>query len=128
MPCRPRPEAEEEPQRCDTAQRLRTIERWLHHADGSEQEIAEITTACGEAATNAIEHTGAVGRSPFEVAGRLHGRRVEITVQDHGAWRDPRDGDRGRGLSLMRALMDDVEVDPGPKGTTVRLSLPVRPS
>ena len=29
MPCRPRPEAEEEPQRCDTAQRLRTIERWL---------------------------------------------------------------------------------------------------
>ena len=33
MPCRPRPEAEEEPQRCDTAQRLRTIERWLQHAE-----------------------------------------------------------------------------------------------
>ena len=33
MPCRPRPEAEEEPQRCDTAQRVRTIERWLHHAE-----------------------------------------------------------------------------------------------
>ena len=33
MPCRPRPEAEEAPPRGDTAQRLRTIERWLHHAD-----------------------------------------------------------------------------------------------
>jgi hypothetical protein len=33
MPCRPRPETEEEAQRCDTAQRLRTIERWLQHAE-----------------------------------------------------------------------------------------------
>ena len=32
MPYRPRPEAEVEPPRRDTAQRLRTIERWLHHA------------------------------------------------------------------------------------------------
>ena len=33
MPCRPRPEAEEEPPRGGTTQRLRTIERWLHHAE-----------------------------------------------------------------------------------------------
>jgi hypothetical protein len=33
MPCQPRPEAEEAPQRSDTAQRVRTIERWLHHAE-----------------------------------------------------------------------------------------------
>ncbi|MFN2615856.1 MAG: SpoIIE family protein phosphatase [Thermoleophilaceae bacterium] len=97
------------------------LRRWLHHAEGSDQEIAEITTACGEAATNAIEHAGSVGRTPFEVVGRLHGRQVEITVRDRGAWRDPRDDDQGRGLSLMRALMDDVQVDPGPKGTIVRL-------
>ena len=35
------------------------LRRWLRHADGSEQEIAEVVTACGEAATNAIEHAGA---------------------------------------------------------------------
>jgi serine phosphatase RsbU (regulator of sigma subunit)/anti-sigma regulatory factor (Ser/Thr protein kinase) len=97
------------------------LRRWLHHAEGTEQEIAEITTACGEAATNAIEHAGSAGRTPFEVAGRLQGRRVEITVQDRGVWRNPRDDDQGRGLSLMRALMDEVQVDPGPQGTTVRL-------
>ena len=37
------------------------LRRWLRHVDGTEQEIAEITTACGEAATNAIEHAGAGG-------------------------------------------------------------------
>jgi anti-sigma regulatory factor (Ser/Thr protein kinase) len=42
-------------------------------------------------------------------------------VRDHGGWRPPREGDRGRGISLMQALMDTVEVDPTPDGTTVRM-------
>jgi PAS domain S-box-containing protein len=97
------------------------LRRWLRHAGGGEQEVAEITTACGEAATNAIEHAGAGGGRPFEVSGRLDGREVDVSVRDHGTWRTPRDGDQGRGLSLMRALMDTVEVEPTREGTTVRL-------
>jgi anti-sigma regulatory factor (Ser/Thr protein kinase) len=97
------------------------LRRWLHQAEGTDQEIAEITTACGEAATNAIEHAGSGGGAPFEVAGTVTGHEVEITVRDYGAWRQPRDGDQGRGLSLMRALMDSVDVDPGAEGTSVRL-------
>ena len=97
------------------------LRRWLHHAEGTDQEIAEITTACGEAATNAIEHAGAAGGAPFEIGGNLHGRNIDIVVRDYGAWRAPSDGDQGRGLSLMRALMDTVDVDPGAEGTTVRL-------
>jgi anti-sigma regulatory factor (Ser/Thr protein kinase) len=97
------------------------LRRWLRHVDGTEQEIAEITTACGEAATNAIEHAGARADTPFEVAGRLDGKEVVITVRDFGAWRTPRHGDQGRGLGLMRALMDRVEVTPSPEGTTVLL-------
>jgi anti-sigma regulatory factor (Ser/Thr protein kinase) len=97
------------------------LRRWLRHAEGSDQEIAEITTACGEAATNAIEHAGAGGGDPFEVVGTIAAGEVDITVRDYGAWRAPRDGDQGRGLSLMRALMDTVEVEPGADGTSVRL-------
>jgi PAS domain S-box-containing protein len=97
------------------------LRRWLRHAAGTEQEIAEITTACGEAATNAIEHAGAGSARAFEVLGRLQGREVDITVRDYGAWRAPRDGDQGRGLSLMEALMDSVEVTPTHEGTSVRL-------
>jgi PAS domain S-box-containing protein len=95
------------------------LRRWLRHVPGSEQEIAELVTACGEAATNAIEHAGA--GEPFELSGKLDGLHVDITLRDYGAWRAPREGDHGRGLSLMRALMDTVEVVPTPEGTTVRL-------
>jgi PAS domain S-box-containing protein len=97
------------------------LRRWLRHAHGSDQEIAEITTACGEAATNAIEHAGAGGGTPFELIGDLDQGDVMIEVRDYGAWRAPREGDQGRGIGLMRALMDEVEVTPTPEGTTVRL-------
>ena len=70
---------------------------------------------------NAIEHAGSAGGLPFEVSGRCEVREVEIAVRDFGAWRDPREGDQGRGLSLIRALMDTVDVEPRPEGTTVRL-------
>ena len=95
------------------------LRRWLRHLEGTEQEIAEVVTACGEAATNAIEHAGT--GAPFEISGRVDGRQVQIAIRDTGAWRAAREGDHGRGLSLMRALMDTVEVMPTPEGTTVRL-------
>ena len=101
---------------------MRTLlRRWLKHANGSEREIAEITTATGEAAANAIEHSGGSSSTPFEVAGVVEGLEVEVAVRDYGAWRPAREDDQGRGLLLMRALMDDVEVTPSPEGTTVRL-------
>jgi PAS domain S-box-containing protein len=101
---------------------MRTLlRRWLKHAASTDREIAEITTATGEAAANAIEHSGGSSVTPFEVAGRINGREVELAVRDYGAWRPQREDDQGRGLVLMRALMDDVEVTPTPEGTTVRL-------
>ena len=48
-------------------------------------------------------------------------REVEIAVRDHGSWRREREDDHGRGLDLMRTLMDTVAVEPGPEGTTVSL-------
>ena len=52
MPCQPRPEAEEEPQGGNTARRLRTIERWLHHA---EEELLYTPDAQGEAAATPFD-------------------------------------------------------------------------
>ena len=97
------------------------LRRWLSHAGADEVEIAEITTACGEAATNAIEHAGTGNGAHFEVSGRREGPEVELAVRDHGSWRSERDDDQGRGLDLMRTLMDTVAVEPGEEGTTVSL-------
>jgi anti-sigma regulatory factor (Ser/Thr protein kinase) len=44
-----------------------------------------------------------------------------VTVRDFGAWRPPRQPSRGRGLIVMRAAMDTVEVQPDEEGTTVVL-------
>jgi PAS domain S-box-containing protein len=96
------------------------LRRWLRHVGADEREVAELVTACGEAATNAIEHAGGAG--PFEVGGQVEERTVQIAIRDHGVWRSPRPGDQGRGLGMMRALMDTVEVTPTPEGTTVRLT------
>jgi PAS domain S-box-containing protein len=97
------------------------LRRWLSHAGADDMEIAEITTACGEAATNAIEHAGTANGARFEVSGRREGAEVEIAVRDHGTWRAEREDDQGRGLELMRTLMDTVAVEPGAGGTIVSL-------
>ena len=52
MLSRPRLEAKEEPPRGDTTQRLRTIERWLHHA---EDELLYAPDAAEEAAAPPLD-------------------------------------------------------------------------
>lgn len=97
------------------------LRRWLAHAGADELEVAEIITACGEAATNAIEHAGTGNGARFEVSGSREGDDVHIEVRDSGAWRPERKDDHGRGLELMKTLMDHVAIEPGAGGTTVSL-------
>lgn len=99
----------------------RTLQRWLDEAGASETEAYEITVAASEAATNAIEHAYGPGRAYFEVDCRRAGPLVTVGVRDWGSWRPPRGEDRGRGIMLMEALMDDAEVEHGANGTVVRL-------
>ena len=42
-------------------------------------------------------------------------------MTDHGQWRPPRGENRGRGLPLMRTLMDEVDVRHTDEGTSVTL-------
>ncbi|MGH3970550.1 MAG: ATP-binding protein, partial [Mycobacterium sp.] len=49
--------------------------------------------------------------------------QVQLTITDTGSWRPPTSNPhRGRGITLMRALMQDVAVHPDTAGTTVHLS------
>ena len=52
--------------------------------------------------------------------------RIRVTVRDHGRWRPPRGSHRGRGLPLMRALMERVDVEHGDDGTVVVLERTLR--
>jgi len=98
------------------------MRRWLAQSEGVEEEIAEILAATGEAAANAIEHGSQGNGDQVEIAGAFDDDAVDITVRDHGIWGEQSSRENGgRGLGLMRALMDTVEVAPGPEGTVVHL-------
>ena len=48
--------------------------------------------------------------------------RVSLTVSDRGRWRPSRGENRGRGLPMMRALMDTVDIRQSADGTDVVLA------
>jgi serine phosphatase RsbU (regulator of sigma subunit)/anti-sigma regulatory factor (Ser/Thr protein kinase) len=91
----------------------------------------EILLAVGEAAANANRHgRRAEGRSEVRVYCSLEGPSIEITIADDGPGFDPgaaartlpdRFASGGRGLFLMRELMDEVEFDSSNEGTTVTM-------
>jgi len=97
------------------------LRRWLRAQGASDDELYDIVVACQEACANAVEHAYPPGRRTFELEASCDDGRVRIAVRDAGTWRPPRGSDRGRGLVLMRGLMDSVDVANSEAGTVVVL-------
>jgi serine phosphatase RsbU (regulator of sigma subunit)/anti-sigma regulatory factor (Ser/Thr protein kinase) len=101
----------------------RVLGRWLREAEATTVEIEEISLACSEACANAIEHAYAPGPAALEVHATVsEAGDAVIQVRDYGSWRPARGSHRGRGMLLMKGLMDSVDVDAGDGGTTVKLT------
>jgi anti-sigma regulatory factor (Ser/Thr protein kinase) len=98
-----------------------TLRRWLTRAGATETEVYELLTACGEACTNAIRHARGPARSEFEVQAAVADAVVDIRVRDRGSWRESRPGVGGRGLPIIEAYVDDLDIVRGPSGTEVRM-------
>jgi anti-sigma regulatory factor (Ser/Thr protein kinase) len=81
--------------------------------------------AAGEAVANAIEHghrDSPEGIITLRATALVD--QVQLTVADTGSWKPPQpaaDRHRGRGITLMRALMQDVAIHPDATGTTIHL-------
>jgi serine phosphatase RsbU (regulator of sigma subunit)/anti-sigma regulatory factor (Ser/Thr protein kinase) len=97
------------------------LRRWLEARGATADEIYEIVVACQEACANAVEHAYRPGRHWFELDATHDGGRVRVTIRDEGRWRPPRGTHRGRGVTMMRGLMDSVEIDHTDAGTIVVL-------
>jgi serine phosphatase RsbU (regulator of sigma subunit)/anti-sigma regulatory factor (Ser/Thr protein kinase) len=104
------------------------LRRWLRAHGASEHEAYDILVACQEACANAVEHAYGPGRAHFEVDASHRAARIRVTVRDRGRWREPRGTHRGRGIGLMRSLMQHVEVDHGADGTVVVLERALAPA
>lgn len=101
----------------------RRLRGWLAGIGAGDEETSDVLLACGEAAANAVEH--AFAGSPGELTVELRlaaGRVLTVRVADTGRWQQvPAPGDRGRGLPLMRAVMESVDIERKETGTVVTL-------
>ncbi len=109
--------------------RLRDVRRrlagWMRQSGASEEDVEVTQMACHEACSNAIEHGYGFGDGSFTIDGRIENGKVVLEVSDRGKWVERPDGGglphRGRGLSMMQALMDAVRLSHDDGGTTVRM-------
>jgi serine/threonine-protein kinase RsbW len=90
-----------------------------------------VLLVASEALSNAIEH-GSLPGAPVEVAIEVGPDRVDLRVHDDGrpgaaGWTPPGppapESLRGRGLLIMAALADELDVRPAGRGTELRLSV-----
>jgi serine phosphatase RsbU (regulator of sigma subunit)/anti-sigma regulatory factor (Ser/Thr protein kinase)/FixJ family two-component response regulator len=98
------------------------LREWLSKLGANAAEIGEIQLAANEACMNVIEHAyeEALG-GRFTIEGHLDGHTVVLIVRDEGRWSEVRARGRGRGLKLMEALMDSVQLSFSSQGTVVVL-------
>jgi anti-sigma regulatory factor (Ser/Thr protein kinase) len=105
----------------------RILRRWLNDRGADDGEVAEMTIAASEASANAIEHAYSPSPATFDVHARMQDGVITMTVRDRGRWRAPRGQNRGRGLSIIVAAMDDVEIDRTAEGTEVVMRRRISP-
>lgn len=92
----------------------RMLRRWLIEMGAAPDEMGAIVMAANEAWQNAIEHGHDFQPVPVNVRFQREDDEVVITVRDAGGRGQPAgDPDRGRGIELMRGLMDNAKLDLG---------------
>jgi serine phosphatase RsbU (regulator of sigma subunit)/anti-sigma regulatory factor (Ser/Thr protein kinase) len=108
--------------------RLRDVRRhlagWMRRGGAGEDDVEVAQMACHEACANAIEHAYGFGEASFTIDARMENGKVMLEVSDSGTWIERPEGglpDRGRGLGLIKALMDTVQLSHDEGGTKVRM-------
>jgi anti-sigma regulatory factor (Ser/Thr protein kinase) len=101
------------------------LRNWLTQVGVEHGQIQDMLVAAGEAVANAIEH-GHRDRPDGVISLRANAvvDGLQVSVMDTGVWKTPRQvpGEyRGRGISLMRCLVQDLSIQSNDSGTTVHM-------
>jgi serine/threonine-protein kinase RsbW len=98
---------------------------WLD-AVGAE-DADDVVLAVHEAVANAVEHAGLSASEVITVEAEVIDDVLRVLVRDSGRWRQPPvDGTRGRGLVIMRTVMDRVQFEHLREGTSIEMSRRLR--
>lgn len=108
--------------------RVRDEVRDLAASVGLGERAHDLAVATTELVANALEH----GAPPVDVTARWNGR-LTLDVDDAGNAASPPEswgltppdatGERGRGVWIVRQMVDSFDARRGPRGTHVRVSL-----
>jgi anti-sigma regulatory factor (Ser/Thr protein kinase)/putative methionine-R-sulfoxide reductase with GAF domain len=109
------------------SQMRRMLSRWLREQGAQPDEVDAITLASGEACANAIEHAYAPGVAYFELEALHADGLVTVAVRDAGRWRAPRGTNRGRGLKIIAAAVDELDLHTTDAGTELVMRRRLRP-
>jgi anti-sigma regulatory factor (Ser/Thr protein kinase) len=78
----------------------------------NEDDTFGILLATGEALANAVEHAYDDTHGIVRLRAAIDDDAITVAVEDQGRWKPPTVNDeRGRGLPIMRALMDSVAIE-----------------
>jgi anti-anti-sigma factor len=108
-----------EPQHISSVRRA--IGNWAATLGATRDEVYDLVLAADEAASNTIQHAYGPSNGQLEIEASCTGQRVHLVIRDRGAWRPTRHDGFGRGLQVMQALVDEVDVVVTPAGTEVHL-------
>jgi anti-sigma regulatory factor (Ser/Thr protein kinase)/putative methionine-R-sulfoxide reductase with GAF domain len=97
------------------------LRRWLARVQIGGRPATEIILAVNEACANAVEHAYSPAPAEFELHASKTDGEVCFVVSDGGRWRSPRGANRGRGLTIINAAMDEVDLHSGDHGTQIRM-------
>jgi serine phosphatase RsbU (regulator of sigma subunit)/anti-sigma regulatory factor (Ser/Thr protein kinase) len=100
----------------------RALNRWLNANRVAVEDSCDVLLATTEACTNVVSHAYRLGDGTFTMTAKLANDKIAVTVSDNGGWRQSsaRKQDGGRGLRLMRGLMNSVQVNTA-HGTEIRM-------
>ncbi len=99
----------------------RSVNRFASEAALDGDATFALSVAIGEAVNNVIEHAYLRDPGTLRVQVRREGSRIVSSVEDNGAWRRARREGRGHGLTIIRSLMDGVEVNLSQGGTVIKM-------
>ena len=111
------------PARPESSSQLRRALRIYLESLLDASRIDDIVLAASEATGNAIEHAYCGADGSVNLRAYVADARLFVEVSDSGRWKLDGDPERGRGLGIMRALVDRVSIESTHGGTNVRLEV-----
>ena len=101
---------------------------WLEELMLHPAEVFDVVLACSESLTLVIEERPKQVALVVDVNAMHRGDTLSVTTRDYGLWHESHaePQEEPLSMSLMRALMDSVELERHPDGQTIRLVRRVR--